>query len=328
MFRSVASKAVHDCASSPGAAWQHAAWWSVWALSPFTAALLALRRLNGALAAEPPLFAVLGLGVLGLAGTVAAMVVCLSVAGPRAGEWAPARRWLAWVLGAAPSAATCATGWAVWLPGSNGWTQSVLLACAVVQAALLYAGARAMRWPRRSGLGRQAARMPPRAVEEGCRRQSAWPGEVQRIKQQIIRGYDAAGRELAVGSVSLAFPRGCQQAAAHVAFCPPLVGVPQVECRQQSGPLVRLKVTQRAAFGARIEARLPQPAQECVDVQVQFVASVAEPEGGTATAGWAVTEATAAGTIAGGAAPHVVGGAGVMGSADAGGPRLDQPGTA
>ncbi len=259
----------------PHLAWGRLAWWAVWWLPLVVAVLLATRRLEGALAVQPPLLGVAILVGLGLAGTAAALVLLDAKRGLRAADTKPARpgRWL---LGLTPPAATLATTWAVWLPGRGATIPCLLLVCALAQVVLFFGGTWGAHAHRRVRAGRvETAAQPGQALQaETCLPQPVVPLDVHEVDQHLIRGRDASGRELVAGTLRLTLPQGSQHATTHVAFCPPLQGTPEVQCQQQSGPEARLRVTQAAPFGARVEARLPRPADDVMTVCVQFTAAV------------------------------------------------------
>jgi hypothetical protein len=58
----------------------------------------------------------------------------------------------------------------------------------------------------------------------------------------------------------------------HVAFCPPLAGVPEFACEQTDGPESTLTAGQVETYGARIDLRLAAPAGEGESVVVEFYA--------------------------------------------------------
>lgn len=71
------------------------------------------------------------------------------------------------------------------------------------------------------------------------------------------RGYFAAGER----SINL-----------HLAFCPPLASLPEVECNQALGPPATIKVGQAEPFGLRLEVRLDKTPAEPTEVVVEFQA--------------------------------------------------------
>lgn len=250
-------------------------WWAVWGLPLPVAVLLVIRRLDGALTADPPLFGVFILVGLGLAATAAALVLSCARRSPGQ-RGTMVGRPSTWLLGLTPPAAMLATTWAVWLPSSAAAIPCLLLACALGQLVLFCGGT----WGAYASGRLQAVRggmavQPGKALQaiDGVP-QPVVPAALHKVDQHLVRGRDAAGRELVAGTLWLVLPQGSQHATAHVAFCPPLQGTPQVQCRQQSGPQARLKVTQAAPFGARFEARLPQPSNGGTTLCVHFTAAV------------------------------------------------------
>ncbi|MCL6503527.1 MAG: hypothetical protein K6T86_12640 [Pirellulales bacterium] len=266
------------------APWHRPACWAVWMLPLLIALLLAMRRLQAALQAGPSLFAVLSLAGLGIAGTLASLMLI----DPRPGQ-PYARRTgtgllTTCLLALTPLASMALMAWAVWLPRSAVWVPSLLLASVLGQAALLYSGMRRWHVHRLARAGASTQSVQHRAADEpaGNGGPLVLPAKVRHIEQHLVRGFDAAGHELVAGTLRLVFQPGSQHAVAHVAFCPPLTGKPQVLCRRVSGPEARLKVTQAVPFGARLEARLPRPTSETVVLLVEFTATAVQGGGETA----------------------------------------------
>jgi len=244
-------------------------------LALLIALLLAMRRLQAALQTGPPLFAVLSLAGLGLASTLAALMLLDPTPRQPLARRTGTGQFSTWLLVLTPVVGTALMAWAVWLPRSAVWVPSLLLASVLGQAALLYRGMRRWHVHRLARAGASTQSVQHRAADEPAGNEGplVLPAEVRHIEQHLVRGFDAAGHELVAGTLRLVFQPGSQHAAAHVAFCPPLTGKPQVLCRQVSGPEARLKVTQAVPFGARLEARLPKPRSECVALLVEFTAT-------------------------------------------------------
>lgn len=79
-------------------------------------------------------------------------------------------------------------------------------------------------------------------------------------------------RETAEGIVTVSFAAGQKFAVAHVAFCPLLPGVPEVDCEPADGADVRWKIAARQPYGLRIEVRRSN-ASEPAEVPMAWFAS-------------------------------------------------------
>ena len=96
------------------------------------------------------------------------------------------------------------------------------------------------------------------------------------VYQQTTRGKDAQGSDVMSGYARADFVAGQRFAAVHLAFCPPFASQPSVTAHQADGPPVRIKPTQQAAFGARLELKLDVVPSEPTSVVIEFVAQCAE----------------------------------------------------
>jgi hypothetical protein len=90
--------------------------------------------------------------------------------------------------------------------------------------------------------------------------------------QQVTRAKTPEG-EMVTGWVKAEFQPGERTAVLHVAFCPPLDQIPNVQIEQLSGPAARIKAAQVLPQGARFEIRLNTPAVETESLMVAFVAA-------------------------------------------------------
>lgn len=75
------------------------------------------------------------------------------------------------------------------------------------------------------------------------------------------RFLDESGTELVEGTLTVRFDRGQKRAHLHVAFSPPLPGVPDVECEPVGDVPLRLKIPVRQSYGIRIDVRRTQAAE-------------------------------------------------------------------
>ena len=92
------------------------------------------------------------------------------------------------------------------------------------------------------------------------------------VLQQLTRIRTDDGAETIRGTVRAEFAVGQQHATLHVGFCPPLAQLPEVAAEPCDGPEAEVKVVQSLAHGARLEVRLPEPANEPCSVCVEFAA--------------------------------------------------------
>ncbi len=74
--------------------------------------------------------------------------------------------------------------------------------------------------------------------------------------QQFTRRHTAEGDDLVEGWLRVRLEPGQRNTHAHIAFCPPLARVPQLEFEQADGPSARVKLGQALPYGARFEVKL------------------------------------------------------------------------
>ena len=232
-----------------GAAWVRAGVLASVGVLLGVAALLAARRLAGALTAPlpaGPLLATAALaGAIVLGGRAAWRRIL--VESPTAKQRAQTRllAWTGtlalWLLAVGCShPATRLVDWVAWLP--------LLMADQVL---------------RQGFLGGREERAKPQAVGGGD------------VVQQLCRTRGADGGESIQGTLRAEFAAGQRHAALHVGFCPPLARLPQVDAEPGDGPDASVRVVQAFAHGARLEVRLADPAEEACTVLVEFSATPA-----------------------------------------------------
>jgi hypothetical protein len=206
----------------------------------------------------------------------------------------PVPRWLWLSVHAALSVALLALGAAVSVPGTRPAAGIVFWLLLATGEAAGWFLARA--WPRlrhRARAAPQSAKRPRRmgipsaraAAAEGA---SALVDEPlaaalvapigEEIQQHLLRCRTADGGELVRGRLRAAFRVGQRTAAAHVAFCPPLAGVPALSSRQVEGPPARIKHGQVLSHGARFDIKLAEPIDMPAAVVIEFSAA-APPRG-------------------------------------------------
>lgn len=94
------------------------------------------------------------------------------------------------------------------------------------------------------------------------------------VTQQITRLGLPDGGERLQGWLRVSFAVGQRTAGAHVAFCPPFPATPHWEVEQIDGPEARVRTQQVLSFGARLELKLDEPAEEPTAVLLQVSAEV------------------------------------------------------
>jgi hypothetical protein len=92
------------------------------------------------------------------------------------------------------------------------------------------------------------------------------------VLQQLTRSRAADGTEELFGWLRTPLAAGQRTASVHVAFCPPLDAMPEVEVEQIDGPEARIKMAQVLPYGARFDLKLASPADAAATVVLQFMA--------------------------------------------------------
>lgn len=83
------------------------------------------------------------------------------------------------------------------------------------------------------------------------------------------------GAEQIEGWVRVDFVAGQRETVVHVAFCPPLPGLPEIETEDLEGADLEIRVAAAFAFGARLSVRRSGAVHESNTVRVGFVAQAA-----------------------------------------------------
>ena len=94
------------------------------------------------------------------------------------------------------------------------------------------------------------------------------------VSQWLRRETLPGGAEQIEGTNRLSFAAGQKHAVVHLAFTPPLSGVPTIECEPLDSAEVELKVAAAYPYGARIEARREGSLDQPADVEIGYMASV------------------------------------------------------
>ena len=95
------------------------------------------------------------------------------------------------------------------------------------------------------------------------------------VFQQITRTREGDAERIAV-SLRVSFAAGQRVAVEHVAFCPPLRGIPKLAAEALDGPSATVSLTSIQPFGIRLEIRLDEPADEGCEVLVEVSGGAAD----------------------------------------------------
>jgi len=222
--------------------------------------LLLARRIAGALVQPLGGFSLVGIVGLGL----------LLTAGWRLGWQARGRpvRSLALAAPVLPGIALFLLLCVLSLPGTTNWALMLpWLAFFSAEAAwwwTAYASQRPIVAPRSVlppvGTVAERTSRPVTASEQGSLPENAY--------QQIIR-FREADQERIVVMLRIPFAAGQRMEVAHVAFCPPLCGIPKLTAEATDGPSAMVTITNPQSFGARLEVRLDEAAEEACTVVVE-----------------------------------------------------------
>ena len=235
-------------------------WSTVEVLLVLVAGVMALRRAAGALTRPPEAAGLLLVG-LAAAGVLAAGRLWRRQGASGARPGTGSGRWAAYV----PALAVLLLGGALTTRGISPLALAVLWGPpAFVETAW------ALRWL----LARRQSAPAGRAVAEAESDDENTPDHVTQRHTRFLSG---DGGESIAGWLRVSFQAGQRTAAAHVAFCPPLEGLPQMSVWQASGPAARLKTAQLLPHGARVDLKLAVPAAEPADVVLKFAATCPPP---------------------------------------------------
>jgi hypothetical protein len=251
-------------------------------------AMLVLRRLAGGIAAPPAAAAVLavcGAGLLLVTVCDLAMRASAARTSRAAVAWLPA--WLA-RLGLLMAVA------AVSLPlrMTPSWDALTTIAAVVVSLGIVASGwlSRRQTTAVARGLPASTTAMPPSAAVP-----AAMPFQTVRlhpVDQARTEGTAVAappngsllqrferlalpdGGECVRGRLSVVVPEGSRSGYAHVGFCPPLASQPTIDVSTDyDGVEAVVSAAEVLPWGARIECRLDEPAEETVEIPVDILAT-------------------------------------------------------
>jgi hypothetical protein len=230
------------------------------------------RRLTGGFALPPP--AAVGWAVAA-AGIV--LVVVVDLAGSR-GHW--------WVRSLARLGLIVAAVAVVPLADAVGWPERLtsVAALTVALGAALVPRARPSRsWRPEQFAGPGSIGRPPapaaRPISEGFKPHSKRSDDEAVVplpkgfRQRLERTETEAGVDRIRGQVVLTVSTGSRTGHAHVGFCPSFAAVPTVElATDYDGVEAELTVAELLPWGLRLECRLTEPADEPLEIPVEFQA--------------------------------------------------------
>lgn len=112
-----------------------------------------------------------------------------------------------------------------------------------------------------------------RAADAGEVPATAAPSALGDLFQRFERRGLAGGGERIEGLVRVTVPRGARLGWAHVGFCPPFPATPSVDVSTGYDEIEAIVAAAEVLpWGARVEVRLDEPAEETLDVPVEFAA--------------------------------------------------------
>ena len=94
--------------------------------------------------------------------------------------------------------------------------------------------------------------------------------------QQVTRFQDGDQERVAV-MLRVPFAAGQRVTVTHVAFCPPLCGIPELAAEVMDGSPATVAITSPQTFGVRLEVRLDEPADEPCAVEVELAGETHQP---------------------------------------------------
>lgn len=101
----------------------------------------------------------------------------------------------------------------------------------------------------------------------------AAPSALGDVVQRLERRGLAGGGERIEGLVRVTVPRGARLGWAHVGFCPPFTTTPSVDVATGYDEIEAIVAAAEVLpWGARVEVRLDEPAEQTLDVPVEFAA--------------------------------------------------------
>jgi hypothetical protein len=97
--------------------------------------------------------------------------------------------------------------------------------------------------------------------------------DAEKVLQNLTRVRTAEGHEAIRGTLVAEFEPGARQTTLHIAFCPPFEQLPEIDANLVDDSNAELKLTQAFHHGAQFEVRLPEAAEVCLCVELEFYAT-------------------------------------------------------
>lgn len=129
--------------------------------------------------------------------------------------------------------------------------------------------------PRRPPVAMPAARFAQPFAQDGrpAVSTSAVPGT---LRQRFERLVLPSGGECVRGRLCVPVSKGARAGCGHVGFCPPLASQPTVDVTSDYDAVEAVvSVAEALPWGARIECRLDEPAEEAIEIPVDIVVTTA-----------------------------------------------------
>lgn len=219
--------------------------------------LLLVRRATGALVL--PLG---GLSLVGVAGTGLILVGIWRLGWQARGN---GETYLAPAAPVLPGAALFLLLCALSLPGTANWALMLTwLAFFTCEAAWWWAAYSANK---QRVTGHAAPPSVPRNTPAAAESEPCDEPVGENVFQQITRSREGELERISA-QLRLAFSVGQRVAVTHLAFCPPLAEVPELEAEVTDGPDASVALTNVQTFGLRLEVKLPEPMDEPCSVTV------------------------------------------------------------
>ena len=254
--------------------------WTALVLFVALAALLAVRRLTGAMT-QPlpgPLLVPLGAALASAMVLLRVWLLPADMRGLRASRRLTWRIISWWSIVALPSLALALLLVSVMTPGTSlPAALATLLFAGVIEGLFwrhIAVALRAFPTEPAADLPHRSAQSAETASEQNETEEESYPAS---LFQQIVRTRDEAGREAIHAVLRAEFQPGEQVQVLHIAFCPPLASPPRLEAMTAGRTVADVKVTAEYTFGARLEVHLSSPAVESIELIVELMGEARHP---------------------------------------------------
>lgn len=242
--------------------------------------LLATRRLAGALPPTPVPTAAVAVTCAGV------LLIAVADRGRRRGLLEPVAARGGLLLATLTLAVPTITRGESWLAGTTGiggWALTLLALVASVGIALRLptgrmASDQQRSRPARLARGRRAALRTPAFADGDTNRPGTatraavrpCPGRLRQEQQRYEPGPDS---DCVRGRLMLSLPAGAKTAHGHVGFCPAFGETPRVQVTTDyDGVEAVVAAAEVLPWGVRLECRLAEPAEEPLDIPIDFLA--------------------------------------------------------